>query len=282
MLLLSQGEDLHLLPCCSLSCSAVMSPFRHPCFVIVLAARALIFNRSLDLSLRISCVHRRGIAVPGVVRVPTPAEPTDTMTATTGVGQSQEVTDNAAPASRPPARATPAAAAVAATPQAQPPRQKEAPWSAPRPWDPDAAEAEEDAPAGSAKPKGGKPPAKAQPAAKASKGKVQQHKATAGTAAAAADADGTAAGQRKEAAGKLKAAAGRSPSRKRAAEDTDDQENQDPGPEPGPARKRRAAGAMPELLPCSGLLCVLLGCRSSPVVHDRFSRGVAWLTRSGC
>lgn len=189
--------------------------------------------------------------MPGVVRMPTPAEPTQT-TVTTGPAHTQEAPDSVAPTSRPAAIPTPAAASVA-MPQVQPPRQKEAPWSAARPWDrrdastedgadevEDSAAVAEDgaavAGAGAAARKGGKPAAKARPAAQAAKGKAQKRRATAGAAASTAKADVEA-----PTAGKQKAAAGS----KRAAPDVEDQENPDPrDDEPGPARKRRAAGVV--------------------------------------
>lgn len=187
-----------------------------------------------------------GIAVPGVVRVPTPAEPTDTMTATTGARQSQEAPDSVAPTSRPAAQAT-AAGAVAATPQAQaqPQRQQEAPWSASRPWDPHKAGDDGATAAAEARKSGGSKLAvksKAKPA-KQGKGKAQQGKEPAERPAAVA-----AAGAEQAAARKSDAAADRDSGRKRAAAEAEDeagdQENQDPAHVPGPARKRRATGVV--------------------------------------
>lgn len=183
-----------------------------------------------------------GIAVPGVVRVPTPAEPTDTMTATTGARQSLEAPDSVAPTSRPAARAA-AAGAVAATPQAQAqlPRQQEAPWSASRPWDPHKAGDDGTTAAAEAQPSvGGKPAAKPKvKPTKRGRGKAQQARGPAERPAAAA-----AAGAEQAAAHECNAAAGHDGGHKRAAaeaeDEADDRENQDPAHEPGPARKRRA------------------------------------------
>ena len=69
------------------------------------------------------------IAVPRIVRVPTPAELTQT-TGGTAAQQTQDAPDSAAPTSRAAAgAAVPAAAAPAAMPPLQAPRQREAPWS---------------------------------------------------------------------------------------------------------------------------------------------------------
>jgi hypothetical protein len=177
--------------------------------------------------------------VPRIVRVPTPAEPTQT-TGGTAAQQTQDAPDSAAPTSRAAASAVPAAATPAAMPPLQASRQREAPWSASRPWDPNATDSEQEdegVPAACSRPASRKPLGKASSARQSAKGR--------GTAQAAAAAPARPAGQLTAAAAKPqpKPAAARSQGRKRAAADAAaSQENQDPVRKPGPVHKRQATG----------------------------------------
>lgn len=185
--------------------------------------------------------------MPRIVRVPTPAEPTQT-TGGTAAQQTQDAPDSAAPTSRAAASAIPAAAAPAAMPPLPAPRQREAPWSASRPWDPNATDSEQEdegVPAECSRRAGQKPLSKAISAQQSAKGR--------GTAQAAAAAPARPAGQLTAAAAKPqpKPAAARSQGRKRAAPNADSQENQDPGRKPGPAHKLQAKGDVAREAVCS-------------------------------